>query len=369
VVTGISATVWNSDNGEAWKPNFPSNEADMNTVVPVPLQIHTISVEVAQVIKDQVGVGKNITITVPGNSPLDGEEWADHHLQVGERVVLLLDEGEIAWKSGLLKVIRLIGVPSHSYYKQAEDGRYYNEIDFMPMELDALIDFIHEDILNNTIPNSSFESVTINGITVHAGNYRIETDILAVDVCYDMLDASDWLPEKVSFVDTKGQEVSPQYLSVIEIRYPPQLVDGKMQQFVTDGNRDRYQDAVPGQNIGQRCDTLRAVLPEGFDTSSFIITIDSIARNPSEPDVCGPLDGSDSEYLKKIQSALDERKTGIKIKHNWEQGEGGGTCGLEIIQKPDKMTESEARSIIYNEDMLTDLFGVRGPWVFKGSVK
>jgi hypothetical protein len=235
------------------------------------------------------------------------------------------------------------------------------------------IDFIQKNILEDTVPNTSFESVTVNGVTIYAGNYRVETreetNMLAIDVCYDMLDASDWLPEKVSFVDTKGLEVSPQYLSVIEIRYPPQLVDGKMQQLVTDGNRDRYQDAVPGQEVGQRCDTLRAVLPEGFDTSSFTITINSIARNPSEPDVCGPLDGGNSEYLKKIQSALDERKTGIKIKRNWEQGEGGGTCGLEIIQKPDKMTESEARAIIHNDEMFTDLFGVRGPWVFKGSVK
>jgi hypothetical protein len=121
--------------------------------------------------------------------------------------------------------------------------------------------------------------------------------------------------------------------------------------------------------ISSRCDTLHAVLPEGFDTSSFIITIESIARNPSESDVCGSLDGSDSEYLKKIQSALDERKTGIKIKHAWEMGEGGGACGLEIVQKPDKMTESEARAIIHDEEMFTVLFGVRGPWVFKGSVK
>ena len=241
----------------------------------------------------------------------------------------------------------------------------------------ASVDFAHQDVLDDTIPNASFESVTVNGVTLHAGNYRLETNqeisrgdhMLAIDVCYDMLDASDWLPEKVLFVDTRGLEVSPQYLSVIEIRYPPQLVDGKMQQFVTDGNRDRYQDAVSGQEIGQRCDTLRAVLPEGFDTSSFIITIHSIARNPSESDVCGPLDGSNSEYLEKIQSALDEQKTGIKIKHNWEQGEGGCTCGLEIIQKPDEMSESEARAIIHDEEMFTDLFGVRGPWVFKGSVK
>lgn len=231
--------------------------------------------------------------------------------------------------------------------------------------------------ISEKIPNSSFQAITVNGITIHAGNYRLEIDpeisrgehMLAVDICYDMLDASDWLPRATSFVDAQGLGVTPQYLSVIEIRYPPQLVDGKMQQLVTDGNLDRYQDALPGQTIGQRCDTLHAVLPDGFDTSSFIITIDSIARNPSESDVCGLLDGGDSEYLKKIQSALDERKTGIKIKHKWDQGEDGGVCGLEIIQKPAKMSDNEALGIVYDEDMFLDLFGVRGPWVFKGSVK
>ncbi|MGC1376627.1 MAG: hypothetical protein WA821_10395 [Anaerolineales bacterium] len=221
----------------------------------------------------------------------------------------------------------------------------------------------------NEVPGASFESVYANGITFHAGNYRLSDGQLLADICFDMLDDSDWLiwdmpNEKV--VDAQGHKAAIVSMSVIEIRYPPALVDGKMKQHIIKGDVDEQTDAAPGQKMGQRCDTIRYTLPSGFDATRFTITINSIARDPSEADTCS---ASDTPYMQKIQAALDKKKTGIKIKNTWEHGDGGGQCGIVIVQKPNTMSAEAAQSVLNDKQMFLDLFGIRGPWVFAGGIK
>lgn len=219
------------------------------------------------------------------------------------------------------------------------------------------------------VPNASFQSVTTNGVTVYAGNYRLMAGELLADVCFDMPDESDWMIwQEAPVADEQGYSIDYMSGIVIEIRYPPKLVDGKMKHQIVDTINPgvTYRDAKPDKKIGQRCDTLGYPVPERFDTSSFTLTVKSIARNPSESDTCNP----DTEYLKKLQAALDKKNSGIKIKNIHTPGEGGGaSCGRVITEKPEGMTDAQAQALVSSQDMFLDIFGIRGPWVFEGGIK
>jgi hypothetical protein len=147
-ITSVSETFWNSNSGEPWEPGIPSSE-DQDR--PVDLLIHTLRVEVDQVIVDQLGVEKSIELTVIGNSPLDGLEWADHDLQVGDKVVMFIEEGEMAWEGGMKTVLRLVGLPIHSYYKQGDDDLYYHELETEAITLDELIRVIDEKDMSEEV--------------------------------------------------------------------------------------------------------------------------------------------------------------------------------------------------------------------------
>jgi hypothetical protein len=192
---------------------------------------------------------------------------------------------------------------------------------------------------------------------------------LVADVCFDMIDDSDWIiwdSQNDRVVDTLGHQASITSISVIEIRYTPTLIDSKLQQRITNGTVNSVRDAAPDQKMGQRCDTVRYNLPSDFDVSQFTITINSIARNPSESDTCGP---NETPYMQKIQAALDKKQSGIKIKGMWEGQDGGGVCGIEIAQKPSSMSDADAQTTLNDKGMFLDLFGIRGPWVFEGNIK
>jgi hypothetical protein len=144
VVTTISPTSWNSDRGQPWEADFPAGEPRMDLVIPVPLQIHALQVEVMQSIVDQIGLGKTVAITVLGNSPLDGREYTAHDLQVGDRLILLLEQGDLAWQGGLKTVVRLIGEPNASYFKLGENELYINSLEATPLSLDEFTDRVEQ---------------------------------------------------------------------------------------------------------------------------------------------------------------------------------------------------------------------------------
>jgi hypothetical protein len=231
-------------------------------------------------------------------------------------------------------------------------------------------------ILAQEIPNDSFASSTINGITFYAGNFRLVTPPfdnitdtwLAADLCYDLIDNGDWIIDHTDLMDIEGRRASWVETDAIEIRLPPELINGEYKQKIiihngqATGNND-YSDVAPDQTTGQRCDTVSYSLPADFDISQFTIFVDSIISSPSEGDECS------GEVRKKLQEVLDQRGTGIKTKSKVEQGDYGGTCGIEIVQKPNGMSDEEAHSIVYSHEIYLDLFGIRGPWMFKGSVK
>ena len=104
-------------------------------------------------------------------------------------------------------------------------------------------------------------------------------------------------------------------------------------------------------------------LPPEFDLVSFTVVVKSIVAYPSESEQCSGI------FISKVQQILDERQTGIKIELRIDKSAGGGMCGFEVIQKPEDISLEEAMFVAGNRELLIDLYGIRGPWIFRSSGK
>lgn len=145
------------------------------------------------------------------------------------------------------------------------------------------------------------------------------------DVCFTLLDTSDWSIWGAS------------------LQYP----GGSVVDFGS--TLKSLQEATMGQT-GTRCDTLSFFnIPPDADLSNVMIVIDAIAAIPREGDYC-------TIYMPKIQQALNER--GIAIQLGCVDSNGVQT--MQILGKPDTMSQDEAEQIVYSDEFYT----VKGPWSF-----
>jgi hypothetical protein len=109
------------------------------------------------------------------------------------------------------------------------------------------------------------------------------------------------------------------------------------------------QEAGDGQS-GLRCDTLSFFnIPPDADLSTAIITIDAVAAPPRAEDYC-------TIYIYKIQQALTERNIAIQL----GCVDSDGAQIMQIVSKPDTMSQEEAEQIVYSDEFYT----VKGPWSF-----
>jgi hypothetical protein len=166
---------------------------------------------------------------------------------------------------------------------------------------------------------------TLSGIEVRADRAWRDGKQVNVDVCYTLLDASDWSIWSAS------------------LQYP----GGSVMDFGT--TLLSIQEPVEGQS-GQRCDTLSFLnIPPDADLSNVTVTIDAVAAQPRAEDYC-------MIYMPKIQQALTDR--GIAITLNCADVNGVQT--MQIASKPETMSQEEAEQIVYSDEFYT----VRGPWSF-----
>ncbi len=107
-------------------------------------------------------------------------------------------------------------------------------------------------------------------------------------------------------------------------------------------------EAANGQP-GQRCDQLSFYVPPDADLSSASITIESIGAYPTPDQYC-------SLYMPKIQQSLNGR--GINITLGCSNV--NGTPSMQIVSKPDSMSEQDAEQLVYSDEFYT----VKGPWLF-----
>jgi hypothetical protein len=164
-----------------------------------------------------------------------------------------------------------------------------------------------------------------NGIEVRADKAWRDGKQVNVDVCYTLLDASDWSIWGAS-LQYPGASISDFGSTMVSIQEP---TEGKS---------------------GQRCDTLSFInVPPDADLSNVSVTIDALAAPPRTEDYC-------SIYMPKIQQALTDR--GIAITLNCS--DVNGAQSMQITSKPDTMSQEEAENIVFSDEFYT----VKGPWSF-----
>ena len=164
-----------------------------------------------------------------------------------------------------------------------------------------------------------------NGIEVRADRAWRDGKQVNVDVCFTLLDASDWSVWSAN------------------LQYP----GGSIMDFGS--TMLSLQEPTEGQS-GLRCDTLSFLnVPPDADLSGMTITVDAIAAQPRAEDYC-------TIYMPKIQQALTER--GLAITLNCADVNGIQT--MQIASKPDTMSQEEAEQIVFSDEFYT----VKGPWSF-----
>jgi hypothetical protein len=167
--------------------------------------------------------------------------------------------------------------------------------------------------------------VTSSGIEVRADRAWRDGKQVNVDVCFTLLDASDWSIWGAS------------------LQYP----GGAVLEFST--TLASIREPVEGQS-GQRCDTLSFLnVPPDADLSSVTVTVDTIGAQPRAEDYC-------AIYMAKIQQSLNERGLAITL----DCPEINGQRTMQIVSKPDTMSQEEAEQLVYSEEFYT----VKGPWSF-----
>lgn len=184
--------------------------------------------------------------------------------------------------------------------------------------------------IDPSYPTMESEAVTslqtTSGIEVRAERAWRDGKQVNVDVCYTLLDASDWSIWSATL----------QYPNGSAIDFGTTLLS--------------IQEPVEGQS-GQRCDTLSFLnIPPDADLSSVTVTVDAIGAQPRTEDYC-------TIYMAKIQQAIDERGLGITLDCPVVEGQ---PQTMQIMSKPENMSQEEAEQIVYSDEFYT----VRGPWAF-----
>jgi len=164
-----------------------------------------------------------------------------------------------------------------------------------------------------------------SGIVVQVNRAWRDGKEVHAEVCYTLLSASDWSIWGASL----------QYVGGAVFDFGSTLLS--------------LQEPMEGQS-GMRCDNLSFFnIPPDADLSTAIITIDSIAAPPRAEEYC-------TIYMPKIQQTLAER--GIAIELGCVDSAGVQT--MQIVAKPDTMSQDEAEQIVYSDEFYT----VTGPWSF-----
>ena len=185
----------------------------------------------------------------------------------------------------------------------------------------AYIDPSYPTVESAPVTNSQLTS----GIEVRADRAWRDGKQINADVCFTLPDASDWS------------------VSGATLQYPDATV------FDFGSTMLSLQEPVEGQ-AGQRCDTLSFFnVPPDADLSAVTITVDSIAAPPRAEEYC-------SIYMPKIQQMLGERGLAITL----ECSDVNGAQAMQIVSKPETMSQEEAEQIVYSDEFYT----VKGPWSF-----
>ena len=181
----------------------------------------------------------------------------------------------------------------------------------------------------DSYPTAAADSISANqlvsGIDVRVDRAWQEGKQVYADVCFTLLDASDWNIWKASL----------KYADVIVEDYGTTLLS--------------FQEPTGDGQSGLRCDTLEFYVPPDADLSTVTVSIGAIASSHRQEDYC-------TIYMSKIQQVLNERGIAISLACN----DVNGIASMQIVGKPDTMSQEEAEQLVYSDEFFT----ITGPWEF-----
>jgi len=164
--------------------------------------------------------------------------------------------------------------------------------------------------------NQELVAQTAGSVTVRVGNYRIDGEVLKMDICYPLPSQADWTPGRPSLVLGDTTILARQVA-------------------MTDETARCYWVSFP-------------VTPQ-TDLTQFTIVVDRLETSPPEQPDCD-----------KAQRKLDAAGSGIAIqchRSDW-------SFGYDLVRRPAAMKEAEARKLV--GDAFIDI--LPGPWVFSGRI-
>lgn len=208
---------------------------------------------------------------------------------------------------------------------------------------DALLKYASADI----------ETQTVNGIEMSASNFRVEGSFLEVDICVAAPDNREWMVGE-GFVQTDSNKIL--LLGAKNLEMSRNLNNGIGQiTIISDGNIniEKTNHSVPNY----RCDTLQFVI--GAGAMQFPATVSLTIKNIyAFPQGCTTEEAA--------QSILDEKDLGIKIACTYTGSDGLYSTEIQVLEKPQSMSEDEARQLI--DEARRQAAFIDGPWVFEGTV-
>jgi hypothetical protein len=198
---------------------------------------------------------------------------------------------------------------------------------FVPQQAETAVPTAYID---PSYPTMESQPVTAmqqsNGIEVSASRAWRDGKQVNVDVCYTLLDTSDWSIWGAT-LQYAGTSVSDFGSTLVSLQEPAQ-----------------------GQS-GKRCDTLSFVnIPPDADLSNVAVTVDALAAPPRADEYC-------SIYMPKIQQTLNDRGIAITLDCPTD---ANGTQSMQITSKPADMSQEQAEQIVFSDEF----YSVKGPWSF-----
>jgi len=165
----------------------------------------------------------------------------------------------------------------------------------------------------------------VGGIDIHVERAWQEGKQVYADVCYTLPDASDWTIWNASL----------KYSDVVIEEYGTTLLSSQ-------------EPSETGQS-GMRCDTLEFYVPPDASLSNVTVSIEALGAFPRQEDYC-------AIYMPKIQQAFNDRGIAISLDCNAVDG----VQTMQIISKPESMSQEEAEQLVYSDEFFT----IKGPWDF-----
>lgn len=195
----------------------------------------------------------------------------------------------------------------------------------------------------------------VNGVEMSVANFRSVKNDFYVDVCFQMPDDNDWIYQEVKiqfgnveippYESTRFESISTlpngQRILTTFLGDPPQLVS----------------ENIEAKDLPDyRCDTLGFHIGAEMIEADVTLYIGSIGSTPREGEGC-------AATRDKVQSILDANDTEIQI--DCVQQESGSTTF--ITSKPGAISQEDAEALV--SKAFREVFTIKGPWIFTGSIK